>query len=122
MTNEEINDLTEGYPHNVRRAIKAALYAAEEKRDPKADAKALAELGALIASGANPSPATIIAAIAGGVSLLRWGINKRKTRIRNTRGRATTAGLSAKRSSRYAAAQAQAMGAGAAWGRSRRGK
>lgn len=108
MTEDEVHDLVSEYPPNVRKAIKAALYAADSKRDPKKDAKVLADLGALIAAGGKPGPATIIAAVAAGVSILRWQSDKRKRRIARQRAAYTAAGLAAKRASELASARANA--------------
>jgi hypothetical protein len=120
MTKEDLKDLLEGYPPNVRTAILTALEAAEEPNDPEGDVKELAELGMLLAAGAKPGAGTIIAAIGAAVSLLRWGVDKRQKRIKERRGSAVSAGLSAKRSSVRTSAQASARGAGAAWARARR--
>ncbi len=95
---EDLADL----PPYCRDAIRAALIAAEEDRDPKEDYRQLMRLGHLLMGGAVPGPATIISAIAAGVSLLRWVDKKKKRRNRRRRRRGTAAGLAAYRASKMA--------------------
>ena len=113
IDDEDLKDL----PSHVRLAIKAALRAAEEDRDPKVDREELMQLGFMLMGGAVPTPAVIIAAVGASVSLLRWGVAKHKRRINKSRAAGISAGLAARASSKATSARAMSRGAG----RARRG-
>lgn len=103
MKDEYLELLLEGHRPDVKRAIRAAFRAAEsDKNDPRKDYEALMQLGNLLASGAAPPVAIVVAAVGAAVSLLRYTQRKRRKRINKSRRDGMSAGLSAYRASRLA--------------------
>lgn len=102
MKDEYLEELIKDHRPEVKAALRAAFAAAEgDQNDPYDDFVALSKLGHVLAGGAAPPVAVVIAAVGAAVSLLRWHQKKRRVRINKSRRDGMSAGLAAARSSKF---------------------
>jgi hypothetical protein len=101
---DELLEILEGEPPEVRRAVEAALRIVEDESvmAPEQAAKQLAKIGLKLAKNAEPSPAMLIHGIEALVSLIKWGVGRRRRRIARSRRIGTGQGLIAWQASRRA--------------------
>ena len=103
MKNEYLEELISQHRPEVRAALRAAFAAAEsDDNDIQHDYRALMQLGHVLAGGAAPPVAVVIAAVGAAISFLRYTQRKRRRRINISRRRGMGAGLSAYQASRLA--------------------